>query len=186
MKPIEKIIGDNDQIYGLFNLTDLFTLVKGNANEDKDGDYPLITSSDKNKGAAQKTSSNKYENCFTISSNGSCGSCFWHPYKFDANSDATVAIPKFKIADLPTMEGIAAYVSKYLKYKRFSYGRKSGLGRLNKQLVAMPIKKDKIDWKFIHDSYKSVVSEICNKQKDQIQSKIDSLNVEFEDPEFYP
>jgi uncharacterized membrane protein len=173
-----------DRIYGIFNLKDLFNLVKGKAGKLDEGDYPLITAAAKNNGIAGKTNTSTFENCFTISGDGACGDCYYHPYKFDVYVNATAGVPKFKLGDFVTMSGLAAYISSYLKYKRFSYGRKSGLGRLENQVIALPIIKDKIDWQFIYDTYKASTSRIYNKKLTRLQGKIDALDVEFIKPEF--
>jgi hypothetical protein len=181
---VEKIIV-NDRIYGIFNLSDLFAFTKGKASNSDDGNFPLVSASKFNNGISGKTNSNLYENCFTIASSGThTGSTFWHNYKFDATTNVNIAFPKFKIADNNTMNGLAHYISSYLRYKRFNYGRVASICRMEDQVIALPIIKDKIDWKFIHDSYKEVVSEIYKKQIDQIQTKIDNLNTEFINPNF--
>jgi hypothetical protein len=178
----------NNKIYGLYNLTSLFDLAKGKAKKNEDGNYPLITASGRNNGVANKTNTHTYKNCFTISGNGvHTGACFWHPYKFDVNADSTAALPKFKIGDDITMKGLATYISAYLKYKRFNYGRKSGLARLKKQAIALPIINDDIDWQFIHDSYLEEIINVLNEEKERINKKIENinkLNVGFKAPEF--
>jgi hypothetical protein len=181
---VEKVIV-NDKIYGIFNLYDLFTFIKGKENKSDEGDYPLVSASKFNNGISGKTNSSTYENCFTIASSGThTGSTFWHNYKFDATTNVNISIPKFKISDNNTMNGLAHYISSYLRYKRFDYGRVASIFRMEKQTINLPIIKDKIDWKFIHDSYKEVVSEIYKKQINNLQIKIDNLNTEFINPNF--
>jgi hypothetical protein len=177
----------NNRIYGLFNLTSFFKIIKGIAKKNEEGDFPLITAASKNNGIGGQTSTYTYNNCFTISGNGACGDCFWHPYKFDVNADSSAAIPKFKVGDDITMKGLATYISAYLKYKRFFYARKSGLSRLEKQIIALPVINDDIDWQFIHDSYLEETINVLEEEKERINKKIENIkkiNVGFKAPEF--
>lgn len=181
MKIIKKIVIEN-RAYGIFALSDLFNFKRGSGTKSKEGNYPQITASAKDNGHAGFSDIYKFENSFSFADVS--GTCFWHPYKFDASQHAFVAIPKFSISDFNTMEGLASYISSYTTYKRFSFGRFCSLERLKEQTVALPIVNDEIDWQFIHDSYKETISRIYKKQMEKLQEKINNLDTNFIKPEF--
>jgi hypothetical protein len=184
MKPFKKELIFN-RVYGLFMLTDLFDLKKGKIKESQESGYPLITTSEQNNGVSGFYEDHEFENCFTISGDGGCGMCFWHPYKFNAYTNVVVASPKFKLGDFSTMTSLAASISAYLKYKRFSYGRKSGLDRLEDQHIALPINSnDEIDWEYMRSQNKESAIKILNKKIKMLQDKINEFDIEFIKPEF--
>jgi hypothetical protein len=184
MKPFKKELIFN-KAHGLFMLTDLFNLEKGKIDESQESGYPLITTSEQNNGVSGFYEDYSFENCFTISGDGGCGMCFWHPYKFNAYVNVVVASPKFKIGDFSTMTALATIISAYLKYKRFNYGRKSGLDRLEDQHVALPLTdNDDIDWEYMREKNKSAVTKIINHKIKLLQDKVNEFNTDFIKPEF--
>jgi hypothetical protein len=186
MKPINKIVISN-RIYGTFNLIDFFDFKKGSGKISKEGKYPQLSSAKLNNGIAGQSDSWIAENCFSIASTGAAGWCFWHPYKLDATGNACIAIPKFKVGDNITMKSLAVYITSYLTYKRFFYGRVPSLCKLKKQIIALPIINDNIDWEFIRNSYLEETINVLTEEKEKINKKIENinnLNTGFKSPEF--
>jgi len=80
-----------------------------------------------------------FENAVTIAANGQPLTSFFHPYKFTANDDIIVCVPKEGI--LPeTILYVVAYLNR-LKW-RFSYGRKCYRKKIDKIRIAFPAKSN--------------------------------------------
>jgi hypothetical protein len=151
----------NEKICGLFLLTDLFDISSGKGILSKEGKHPQITSTTSNNGHGGLTNKVDAENAFTITYNGFPGYCFWHNYKFGANSDCIIAKQKFKCNNLAGSY-IAAIISSYLK-PRYSYGRKASQTRLKNQYIPLPITESgDIDFEYMQNVAKQQMQEVIN------------------------
>jgi hypothetical protein len=158
---MKKIIYNN-KVCGLFLLTDLFEISSGKGTLSKEGKYPQITSTTSNNGHGGLTNKVDAENAFTITYNGFPGYCFWHNYKFGANSDCIIAKQKINIPNNYCAIYIAAIITSYLK-PRYSYGRKASQSRLKNQYIPLPIKDNgTIDFEYMELTVKPLIQNKIN------------------------
>jgi len=149
----------NTENWKLFNFDEVFDIDKGEgpnikwAKENK-GDTPLISSTKYNNGIAvmvnyETTHSKK---TITVASNGSVGSAFYQEKPYCATGDVNVLTPKFKINKYIALFFITLIESE--KHK-FGYGRKWGARRMRKSQFKLPIKNNKINFKFMEEFIKN-------------------------------
>ena len=120
-----------------FKISELFILKRGKViiKHTKEGIYPLVTASSKNKGVSKYIDSYQFENCITVANNGSIASSFYHNYKFNCTSDVTVLTPK---RDMP--ENMLLFICiELMNYKNiYNYGRKWNLVKMKKDIIYIP------------------------------------------------
>lgn len=134
----------------LFKLIDLFEFSGGSSKtKDEGGKYPLITAKTTNNGKNGGIDISNYENCFTISSHGAPGKCFWHPYQFHAGNNITVEIPKFKTSNNICLF-ISTIISKTLMPK-YNYGKVCSQSRVMKESIYLPEKYGQPDWGYMEE-----------------------------------
>ena len=130
-----------------FKIGDIFILKKGSAKKSNpNGNYALIGASKNNNGIIKYINTFQFENQLTISTNGSVGESFYHPYKFNATADICVLTPKniFSKFNIET----AIYISEIFKQigKNYSYGYKFNMSRIKEEIIKLPINNEgKID-----------------------------------------
>lgn len=148
LKQKQQIIQDNHvhviRNVRSYKLSDLFEIKRGNVvmKNTKEGEYPLVTASGRNKGITKYTSSFSYENCISVANNGSIASSFYHEYKFDCTTDVSVLIPKTTLS-----KEVMIYICiELLNYKNtYNYGRKWNLTKMKNDTIFIPVIEDTID-----------------------------------------
>ena len=133
-----------------FALDELFKIERGKSPPLKTlehGSTPVITTSEARNGIAgyYDVPGPTWENCVTISANGSGGRAFWHPYRFAASTDVLVCSP---LPDLPQDHWFFLYVCDVISDGawRFDYYRKCSPGRLRHDIrVSLPMRDGAID-----------------------------------------
>jgi len=129
---------------------DLFILKRGNVKPKSviAGIYSLVSASSKNKGVHKYIDSWRYENCITVANNGSIGSSFYHPYKFNCTSDVTVLIPSEKLISLLEEGNTHSPSEEFMKYiciqlsqfkQIYTYNRKWNLERMRMDTIYIPM-----------------------------------------------
>jgi len=139
-----------------YKLTDLFDFKLGKATKiNKNGKYPVATSTTDNNGIQGYAEKYQFENAITVSVRGGAN-CFYQNEKFNATINAAVLEPKFKIT--PEIGIFLITVMNQWRFK-YSYGRIANNGRLKKEIIKLPTKDGKPDWKWIQD-YMDEVGEL--------------------------
>lgn len=139
-----------------YKLTELFDIFYGkqlDKRHQKKGAIAFVGSSDKNNGVTgyikEVDGFPIYENVLTISGDGSVGEVFYHNEKIIPTNFMSVL--KLKNKKLTPEIGIfLATVLKLLKFK-YSYGRKFGPAKVKKEVIKLPTKDGKPDWKWMQD-----------------------------------
>lgn len=120
-------------------------------NQLKDGEMPVITTTEKNNGIDGYyaiNGSTVFENLITIPANGSKYRAFYHPYKFAAVPDILVCKLTSEFDSLEAKLFICAAFNQ--SSWRFSYFRKCNEQKIRKDVkIALPIKNGKLDMDFI-------------------------------------
>lgn len=135
-----------------FKIEDLFIVERGKINNLTSltkGSCPIVSAYGENQGIAFFADEEpQYSNCLTASMNGSkTGYVTFHGYRFNANSDCGILIPRF---ELDIYAGLfIATVMKQFSYK-YIYGRKLTKSRLNSERIKLPVnKKGEIDLEYM-------------------------------------
>jgi len=118
-----------------------------------EGVYPYVTTQATNNGVAG------FFNYFTETGNiltvdsAVLGYCSYQPTNFTASDHVEKITPKFNMNKY-----IAIFLTTVMNLEqyRYSYGRKSSQGRLQKTLIKLPSKEGNPDWQFMEDYIKSL------------------------------
>jgi hypothetical protein len=132
-------------------LTDLFKIEKSSGPLTKDaiankGNIPLITASELNNGLACRSSFKATHKAGSITV-ADFGHCFYQPEDFNAHH-LTVLEPKFEITSK-----IGIFLITILNqwgYK-YNFGRAFNKIRAEREIIKLPTKDGKPDWKWIQD-----------------------------------
>lgn len=159
-----------------FSINNLFTVERGGVaslNEVENGNVPIVSASGENEGISfYGAVESPYSNNITFSMNGvNTGFTCYHSYGFNANADCGILIQKF---DMNVYIGqFLATIIGLLRIK-YSYGRKMTKERMEKEIIRLPIQKNKDgsividkekkfspegfipDWQFMEDYIKSL------------------------------
>lgn len=158
---------------GSIQITDLFHIKSGDyhkAGDLPDGEIPLISCGNKNNGLVRYCGvpeQHIYQNCLTVSYNGSPMLTKYHPYRFAAKDDVAILFPRKSMA-CTTIIFIQTILCR--EDWRYSYGRKCFKKKLSNMAINLPMKNASIDeelmklfveaanyWGFvaprIHDTY---------------------------------
>ncbi len=138
-----------------FEIGQLFNIVRGNCpplKNFKDGDTPVVTSSEQSNGVAGYYAVDpelQHGHCMTISTNGSeaAGKAFWHPYPFAAVADVLVCEPLTEYEGLDP--SFYLYVCNAVTHNawRFDYFRKCTISRLRRDVrVSLPMQGEVVDF----------------------------------------
>lgn len=150
----------NTSKWKLFRYDKLFIIERGRGGRKrdlkKDGKYPFITSINKNNGWSGMTNSLPYHkgNVISVNRNGSVGEAYYQPIPFCSTEDVHIFNPKFELNQY-----IALFLTSLIKKEkyRYNYGRKWGIGRMNKSIIKLPVdKNEEPDWQFMEDYIKSM------------------------------
>ena len=161
---IDSSIVDNNMVdlnvdnWKEYKIRELFTVERGNVGnleEIAEGTTPVVSAFGESQGIDYYLDVDpSYINCITVSFNGSgTGYAAYHSYRFAANSDCGVLIPKFKINSY-----IGIFISTVImqnKY-RFDYGRKLSKERVEKMIIKLPSLNGKPDFKYMENYIKSL------------------------------
>lgn len=135
-----------------FKIDNLFDIKRGNISNLEDlaeGDCPIVSAYGQNQGISFfANEEGEYENCLTASMNGSkTGYIAFHGYKFNANADCGILLPKFRIN---TYIGLfLVTIMRQESYKYF-YGRKLSVNRLKNEIIKLPATiEGNPDWEFM-------------------------------------
>ncbi len=127
-----------------FKVGDLFVVQRGkvgNLTGLSKGNCPIVSAYGENQGIAFFADETpEYSNCLTASMNGSkTGYVTFHGYRFNANADCGVLIPKF---ELDIYIGLfISTVMKQFSYK-YIYGRKLTKTRLEVEIIKLPVNEN--------------------------------------------
>ena len=125
----------------------------------KEGDIPVVTTTEENNGIdgfyTVEKGTEIFEDMITIPANGSKYRAFYHPYKFAAVPDILVCKLKPEFASLEAKLYICSVINQ--SSWRFSYFRKCNEQKLGKDVqIALPVKNGVIDTAFIKKSLSQV------------------------------
>ena len=138
-----------------FGIKDLLALERGKCSPIKylfSGDIPVVTTQETNNGINgyyKVDPEHTANNAFTISSNGSGGKAFWHPYLFSATGDVQIG----KLLDgIPDELEVCLYICEEINRQswRFDYYRKCSRARLIQDVqIVLPMKGGYIDREYV-------------------------------------
>ena len=138
----------------------------GRNKELKQGDLPLISTSEQNNGISAMVSRKDVKKIYpsgsiTISSNGGSCHAHYHGYEYAANGDVYVCLLKKEFAGDFSIFLCAAINSESW---RFDYGRKFTKEKFDSIKIRIPVREGKIDYKKIKDMVKKQYSSINGKK----------------------
>lgn len=116
------------------------------------GYFPLVSCTQFNNGIIGSTNNWQFENCISVATNGICGKCFYHDYKFGASVDTMMLFNK----NLNKYNAI--FISTVLEKQlmsKYSYGNKNKGDKTLNEIIKLPSKNNKPDWKFMENFIKS-------------------------------
>ena len=167
-----------------YKVGDLFSATRGISFKMQGLDYgevPVIAAARYNHGVAGYYNVKPmYKNAITISCNGvGCGSTYYHDYEFTITGDAIVLLDKINIPN-GAKPFIASVYDKYFNSK-YSYGDKCSADKAEAEIISLPSKDNKPDWKYMESYMKNIMQEseknIENLQKiSEYKNKIDVKN----------
>lgn len=145
--------------WGDFRVGDLFDAERGkvkNLQALELGDTPVITAARANQGVAGNYNiPHIFENRVTVSCNGACGSTFYHPYKFNINSDAIVLTELNPMADR-IKQFIACILDSFLT-RKYSYEEKCSVDKVKAEIIKLPIdSQGNPDWQYMEDYMRKI------------------------------
>lgn len=143
------------------------------------GKTPFISSSAINNGVTSYCNLEpNQKQAITVSTNGGCFDCFWHPYGFCASKDVEVLYckPNHK---LTTSEALFICTVLSLNKQRFGYAYKPKNGAVWNTTILLPCKDDKPDWECISSYSESLFNKSLIKYNTLIK-KPNKSNLKFD------
>lgn len=144
-----------------FFLSDICYIESGQdiyADERKEGDIPYLSSGSQNNGVGYFVSNSNQTleaNAISINRNGSVGYAFYHKYPALYSNDCR----KLKLKEHRN-EYVSLFITNQIMQQKdkYNYGYKMGTGRLQKQLILLPINDmDEPDYEYMEQYIKNLM-----------------------------
>lgn len=147
----------NVQQWGEFRVGDLFPKTKlkhYSSIPDIEGDIPFVSSTAENNGISDYVNAIPIEgNCITVSTNGDCFDCFYHPNKIAVSVDTEI------LYNTHLNSHSAIFIASILKQEKikYGYGRKPKNDKVYDTIIRLPqTPSGDPDWQFMEDYIKSL------------------------------
>lgn len=118
----------------------------------ENGDFPLISCSQFNNGIVGTTKNWKFENCISVATNGCCGKCFYHNYKFGASIDTMMLFNE----NLNQWNSIFILtILEKILMSKYTYGNKNKGNKTLNEIIKLPTKNNLPDWEYMEKYIKN-------------------------------